>query len=157
MAVKRRRWIRLIGDRGSVCVCIPGAGAGALPVHDSSSTGSRTVRPLRPGWPLAMDRPRAMLPVFYTLTPPAPLEKTDQEGNERREEVNSFLISTRVLAWACCPSFLAWTNAQHHTWTPRLFHASQNTHTHTHICMHHTRANPSQTLLWHTWQPLLSH
>lgn len=59
---------------------IPWAGAGAFSVHDSSSTSSGTVRPLRPSWPLAVDRPRTMLAILNALTPPTPLENTIVRG-----------------------------------------------------------------------------
>lgn len=54
---------------------LPRTGAGAFPVHDSASTGSWAVGPLRPCWPLAMDSLGSVLAKFDALTPPTPLEK----------------------------------------------------------------------------------
>lgn len=73
-----------------VRVFLPGAGAGALPVHDPSPAGPGAVGPLGPGGPLAVDGPGTVLPIFNTLTPPAPL----QQRGGRKDTFSSFLIHT---------------------------------------------------------------
>lgn len=67
-------------------VCIPWAGAGALSVHDTSTASSGAVRPLRPGWPLAVHCSRTMLSILNTLTPPTPLKKRVGRKWKRRRQ-----------------------------------------------------------------------
>lgn len=54
-------------------------------------------------------------------------EKERNEMKEKKTHRNSFLIRAWALARASSLSFLAWTNAQHHTWTLRHLSCSQGT------------------------------
>lgn len=144
--VGKKVWIWLNVD-------LPWTGAGALPVHDSTSTGSRAIWPLRPGWPLAVDCLRTMLAKLDTLTLPTPLGKREDMQEEQMHR-NSFISSSWVLIWATCLSFAGWINSQHHTWAVRLFSYSQKPHSYTYVHMHHTWANPNQILHSDTSPPL---
>lgn len=111
------------------CVCIPWAVAGALPVHDSSSAGSRAVGPLWPGRPLAVHRPGTMFTELDALTSTAPLDKTDQTGDWRLRKWwqagKAFLSASLGNT-----SFLSFQ----HAWTHKCFRSSQHTHAHTQAC-----------------------
>lgn len=119
-----RRWSRLIEYHVCVCacLCIPWAVAGALPVHDSSSTGSRAVRPLRPGWPLAIHSPGTMFAELDALTSTTPLKRPNRDWRlrKRRQAGKAFLSASLGNT-----SFLSFQ----HAWTHKCFHYSQHTHT----------------------------
>lgn len=73
-----------------VCVCIPRAGAGALLVHNPSSTCSRAGGPLGPGWPLAVDGPGTVLSEFHTLSLSTPLKGKEIEIQEEKRKSFSY-------------------------------------------------------------------
>lgn len=81
--INRRCWIRLENYAG---VSIPWAGAGALSVHDPSSTGSGAVGPRGPCRPLTIDRPGTMLPILNTLTPPTPLKERERRKQYKKQK-----------------------------------------------------------------------